>query len=73
MGKAKLWGWWVALLSDLGLIAICAYNLVDEGWSQIDWELVLFAVIPVLGTILLLAPVVRSFYWRRQEVAQYGG
>jgi hypothetical protein len=69
MGRARLWGWWLALLSDMGLIAVCAYSLVDDGWGEIDWELVLFAVIPMLGAILLLTPVVRSSYWRRQEDA----
>jgi len=61
--KGKLWGWWLGVLTDLGLIGIFVYSLVDDGWHNIDWEMVAFTLFPLIPTTLLLLPVVRRCYW----------
>ena len=61
--KEKLWGWWLALATDFGLLAIFIYSVVDDGLGNIDWEMVEITVISALFSILLLTPVVRRFYW----------
>jgi hypothetical protein len=62
--KGKLWGWWFALLTDLGVTGLCLYSTVDDGWNNIDWEVAGFTLVPLLATVLLLVPAVRGFYWR---------
>jgi uncharacterized membrane protein (DUF2068 family) len=65
--KETLWGWWLALLTDIALMAMLIYSMVDEGLGNIDWEMAgvtgTSAVIPVL----LLIPGVRRFYWHANE------
>jgi hypothetical protein len=61
--KGKLWGWWLGMLTDLGLVGIFAYSLMDDGWHNIDWDMVAFTLFPLIPTALLLLPGVRRFYW----------
>jgi uncharacterized membrane protein (DUF2068 family) len=65
--RGKLWGWWLTVLTDLGLVGIFVYSLVDDGWNNIDWDVVILAVITAVPVVYLLLPVVRKFYWRRRE------
>lgn len=62
--KEKLWGWWLTVLADLGLVAIFVYSLIDDGWKNIDREVATLAVIAMVPVIWLLLPKVRRFYWR---------
>ena len=64
MWKGKLWAWWLALLMDVGVVGACVYSMLDDGWQNVDWELVIFATVPLIAAILLLVPAVRGFYWR---------
>jgi len=61
--KEKLWGWWLALVTDFGLLAILIYSVVDDGLGNIDWEMVGITVISAMFSVLLLIPTVRRFYW----------
>jgi uncharacterized membrane protein (DUF2068 family) len=61
--KQKLWGWWLSIVIDLALVAIFAYSVIDDGWKDIDWEVVGLTAIAILPVIGLLLPKVRRFYW----------
>jgi hypothetical protein len=61
--KDRLWGWWLACLTDLGLVSVFAYSLIDDGLHNIDWEMVVFTLAPLIPAVLLLLPAVRKFYW----------
>jgi hypothetical protein len=65
--KEKFWGWWLTVLSDLGLLVVFAYSLVDDGWNNIDWDVVVLVVIGVMLLVYLSWPGVRRFYWRRKS------
>jgi uncharacterized membrane protein (DUF2068 family) len=62
--RGKLWGWWFALLTDVGVTGLCLYSMIDDGWNNIDWDVAGFTIVPLLATILLLIPAVRNFYWQ---------
>jgi len=65
--KEKLWGWWLALLTDVGVTGLCLYSMIDDGWNNIDWDVAGFTIVPLLATVLLLIPAVRGFYWRADD------
>jgi len=69
MWKHRLWGWWMALVTDMGLFIAFVYSMVDDGWSNVDWELVIFAALALFAVLMLLLPSVRSFYWRSGDSA----
>jgi hypothetical protein len=62
--KEKLWGWWLTVLTDLGLVGVFVYSLIDDG-KNVDWEVVVLTIITVIPVVYLLLPRVRKFYWRR--------
>jgi hypothetical protein len=62
--KEKLWGWWLTILTDLGLVAVLVYSMVDDGWHNLEWDVVVVSVIGVVPVVYLLLPRVRRFYWR---------
>lgn len=59
--KRRLWGWVLSLATDVGVLAVLVYDLIDENSREGD-EIALAAgfVVPV---VLLLLPRVRTFYW----------
>jgi hypothetical protein len=59
--KRRLWGWWVALLSNTLVFGVLIYAIADE--NTIDWDMVAVTVVLAAMPILLLLPVVRKFYW----------
>jgi hypothetical protein len=61
--KGKLWGWWLTTLTDLGLVGIVVYSLIDDGWHNIDWSVVTLSAMALVPVICLLLPRVRRFYW----------
>lgn len=65
--KQKLWGWWVALVSNSLMTGMLIYSTMDE--NTIDWDMFGLTVISAVLPILLLLPVVRKFYWRVAESA----
>jgi hypothetical protein len=62
--KEKLWGWWLTVLTDLGLVAALVYSMMDDGWHNIEWDVVVVSVIGVVPVVYLLLPQVRRFYRR---------
>jgi hypothetical protein len=67
MWKARQWGWWFALLTNLALAVIFVYSSIDDGWNNLDWEMVAMTAVIVALIIFLLLPQVRGFYLRRDQ------
>jgi hypothetical protein len=65
--KEKLWGWWLALLSNAFVLMMLIYSMTDE--NTLDWDMFGLAVVSAVLPILLLLPVVRKFYWHAPESA----
>lgn len=66
--KEKLWGWWLAFVSNTLVLLVLIYSMTDE--NTIDWDMfALTAISAVLPTLLLL-PVVRRFYWASAQQVQ---
>jgi hypothetical protein len=61
--RKKLWGWWLSVATDLGLVAMFVYSLIDDGWKDIDWDVVVLTGITLVPVIGLLLPRVKRFYW----------
>ena len=64
--REKLWGWWLAVVSDAVTLALLIYSMIDD--ATIDWDMLALTIISAVLTILLLLPVVRKFYWRVSEI-----
>src|SRR5262249_22514590 len=43
--KDRRWGWWVSFLIDLGVAAVFISGALEDGWNNVDRELLL--LIPV--------------------------
>jgi len=69
MLKGKLWGWWLAFLTDVGLFGIFLYSMIDDGLKDIDWDMFAFTAVALVLLGWLLVPVVRRFYWNSENVA----
>jgi len=67
LSKERLWGWWVALLSNILMLGTLIYSMLDE--NTIDWDMFGVTVISAILPVLLLLPAVRKFYWHRTESA----
>ncbi len=61
--RTKLWGWWLALLTDLTLLGVFIYSAIDDGLNTIDWDIATLTLIPLLALSLLLTRPVRDRYW----------
>jgi hypothetical protein len=61
--KGKRWGWWLTILTDAAFVAAFAYSIIDDGWKNIDWAVVVLTLIAVVPVVYLLLPQVRKFYW----------
>ena len=64
--RGKLWGWWVALLSNTVLLGIIIYSMTDE--NTIEWDGVGVTLGSAILPILLLLPGVRRFYWQGNRI-----
>jgi uncharacterized membrane protein (DUF2068 family) len=67
MWKARQWGWWFALLTNLALAVTFVYSSIDDGRNNLDWEMVAMTAVIVGLIIFLLLPQVRGFYLRRDQ------
>lgn len=65
--KAKQWGWRLALVADLALSGIFIYSLINDGWKNIDWSVVVLAAASMMPLPFLLLPSVRKFCGRRGD------
>jgi hypothetical protein len=65
--KEKLWGWWIALVSNTVILGLFIYSMTDE--NTIAWDMVAVTLVSAGLPILLMLTVVRKFYWRVTESA----
>ena len=63
--KGKLWGWSVALFADFVMFGILIYSLLDDGWHNIDREMVGMTVLAGTISAAFFIPAVRRSYWQR--------
>ena len=69
LAKRKLWGWWLALLTDVGLFGILLYSMIDDGLNNIDWDVFGCTAVAFVLTAWLWMPAVRRFYWHNMPNA----
>ena len=69
MWKNKLWGWWLAVITDGSLMLVFVYSLIDDGLKRADSEDITATVLSIIPVILLLLPAVRKSYWRKTSPA----
>lgn len=62
--KKTLWGWWLALLTDIVMMAMFIYSTIDDGLKNIDWPMAGVTISSAIVPVFLLIPAVRRFYWR---------
>jgi uncharacterized membrane protein (DUF2068 family) len=62
--KQKLWGWWLTLITDMGLTGVFTYSVIDDGWHDIDWSVLALTLFSTLPAVYLLVPRVRKAYWK---------
>ena len=67
--KNKLWGWWLAFLTDAGLFGISLYSMIDDGLKDIDWDMFGFTAVILALLVWLLVPGVRRCYWNHEPVS----
>ncbi len=65
--RKKLWGWWLALLTDAAVLCMFIYSMIDDGW-RIDWDMATFSALSAILPTLLLLPAVRKFYLQPAKV-----
>jgi uncharacterized membrane protein (DUF2068 family) len=65
MWKGKLWGWWLAMITDASLMLVFVYSLIDDGLKRADSDDIAATVLSIIPVILLLLPAVRKSYWRK--------
>jgi hypothetical protein len=59
--KRRFWGWVLSLATDVGMLAVFLYSLVDE--NSRDADDVAMALAFVAPIVLLLLPAVKKHYW----------
>jgi uncharacterized membrane protein (DUF2068 family) len=59
--KRRFWGWVLSLATDVGMLAVLAYEVIGE--NDRDGDEITLAAGFVVPIVLLLLPVVRKFYW----------
>ena len=65
LGKDKVWGWWLSLITNGASVLMLIYSMIDDGWDNLDPEMVGITLLSLLPVILLLLPSVREFYLRK--------
>jgi len=58
--KGRFWGWVLSLATDVGMVAVLLYSLMDE--NEMDAEMLIMTAGFVVPLVLLLLPVVRKFF-----------
>jgi len=65
--KGRLWGWVLSLATDVGMVAVLVYSMIDD--NEIDAEMLVLTLGFVVPLVLLLLPVVRKFFWTSSQAA----
>jgi uncharacterized membrane protein (DUF2068 family) len=63
--KQRFWGWVLSLATDVGMLAVLIYSMIDE--RHRDGDEIALAAGFVGSTVLLLLPEVRKFYWNESH------
>jgi uncharacterized membrane protein (DUF2068 family) len=63
--KTKLWGWWLVFIVDLAWSSMFFYAIIDDGWANIHYDLVLRFAISLFLMLFLVLPRVRKSFWRK--------
>lgn len=63
--KQLFWGWVLSLATDVGMLAVLVYSMIDERHRNGD-EIALAAGFVVSAVLLLIANV-RKFYWNESH------
>lgn len=71
--KDKLWGWWLSSIINGAFAALLIYSMIDDGWRDLDSEMVGFTLLSLIPVVLLLLPSVRKFYWRKPAMVNSEG
>ena len=61
--KETLWGWWLTLFTDLALLGMFLYSMVDDGLRNTEWDMAGITLISTIVPMLLLIPELRRFCW----------
>ena len=61
--KAKLWGWWTAFIVDFVWSSVLLYSIIDDGWANIDNEVLALFAVSVFSVLFLVLPSVRKSFW----------
>jgi hypothetical protein len=64
--KGRRWGWGLTVLADVAFVGAFIYSIVDDGWRNLDWAVVVLTLIAAVPVVYLLLPQVRKFYWSAQ-------
>lgn len=73
LAKDKVWGWWLSLIINAAFAAVLIYSMIDDGWRDLDSEMVGFTLLSLIPVVLLLLPSVRKFYWRKPAMVNSEG
>lgn len=66
--KGRFWGWVLSLATDVGMLGVLVYSMVDD--NEMDTEMFVLAAGFIVPLVLLLLPAVRKFYWSGIQQAQ---
>ena len=59
--RRRFWGWVLSLATDVGMLGVLLYNMIDE--RDLDGSESALAGAFVVPLVLLLLPGVRKFFW----------
>ena len=59
--KIRFWGWVLALATDVGIISVFVYDMIDD--NHLDSDESAMAAGFLVAAVLLLLPAVRKYYW----------
>jgi CDP-diglyceride synthetase len=65
LGKDKIWGWWLSLITNSVFVLMLLYSMIDDGWDNLDREMIGITLLSLVPVILLVLPSVREFYSRK--------
>lgn len=67
MWKHRFWGWWLTLITGLGMASVFVYSMIADGWNALDAEDAAVTAAFVILPLLLLLPQVRTYYRKPQH------
>jgi hypothetical protein len=59
--KRRFWGWLLSLATDVGMLGVLFYSIIDD--RDFDLDMIALTAACLVPAILLLLPQVRQLYW----------